>query len=273
MTESRHLNTPHPSAWLGLLLGLTMLPASAHEAWMIPSSTVLSSSGYITVDAAVSNDLFNFNYRPMQIRDNLFITAPDGSGVAPESLQRGALRTVFDAQLTLPGTYRLAMINSGVMASWQEGGETKRWRGSAEQLAANIPERAEALTVRENVSRIESFVTVGAPTPLQVTGHGLELAPLGHPNDLYAGETTTLGLTLNGEAAADVEVVIIAGGTRYRDQLEKSVLRTDAQGRFSHTWSTPGFHYLKASVSDQGPGSGQIERRFSYAATLEVLAP
>lgn len=253
-----------------LALGLTTPLASAHEAWMLPSSTVLSSSGYITLDAAVSNDLFYFNYRPMAIRDNLSITAPDGSAVQPENMLRGQLRTTFDANLTMAGTYRVAVVNSSVMASWKEGGETRRWRGTQSELGANVPAQATDLSVREGVSRIETFATVGKPSTIAPAGEGLELAPVTHPNDLYAGEAATLGFTINGKPAPGIEVVVMAGGTRYRDQLAKVELITDAHGQITHTWPAPGFYYLKAGLNDVG--AGNMERRLSYTATLEVLA-
>lgn len=44
-------------------LPVTVLPtiAEAHRAWMLPSATVLSGDDpWVTVDAAISNDLFYF---------------------------------------------------------------------------------------------------------------------------------------------------------------------------------------------------------------------
>lgn len=262
-----------PMALAALALSLTAPLASAHEVWLLPSSTVLSSTGYVTIDGAVSNDLFYFNYRPMAIRDNLFITAPDGSAVQAENMVRGQLRTSFDAHLAMPGTYRVATVNSSMMASWNEGGETRRWRGMQSELSKNVPADAADLSVREGVSRIETFVTVGKPTSITPAGEGLELAPVTHPNDLYAGEAATLAFTINGKPAPGVEVIVMAAGTRYRDQLEKVELLTDAQGQITHTWPTPGFYYVKAGVNDTNANAGNIERRLSYAATLEVLAP
>ena len=57
--------------------------AHAHNAWLLPSTTVLSKPDTISVDAAVSNDLFVANHAAMRL-DNLLITAPDGSTVKPE---------------------------------------------------------------------------------------------------------------------------------------------------------------------------------------------
>lgn len=39
-------------------LALAALSAQAHDMWFKPSSTVLSKSDWVTVDAAVSNDVF-----------------------------------------------------------------------------------------------------------------------------------------------------------------------------------------------------------------------
>jgi hypothetical protein len=38
---------------------LLAVPAQAHRAWLLPSATVLSGTdAWVTVDAAISNDLF-----------------------------------------------------------------------------------------------------------------------------------------------------------------------------------------------------------------------
>jgi hypothetical protein len=44
--------------------------AEAHKPFIVPSATVLSRPGWITVDRAVSNDLFYFNHQPLRL-DNL----------------------------------------------------------------------------------------------------------------------------------------------------------------------------------------------------------
>ena len=248
------------------------LPAAqAHEFSLLPSSTELSSPGYITVDAAVSNDIFYFNYRPLGV-NALAITAADGSKVEPESMVQGKLRTVFDANLQAAGTYRLAIANASIMASWKEGSETKRWRGSQAEMAANVPAKADELTIREGVSRLETFVTVGRPTDIKPTGQGLELVPVTHPNDLYEGSPAVFTFTVDGKPAAGIEIEMIRAGTRYRDQLEKITLTTNADGQISHTWQHPGMYYLKAGVTGKSETMANVERRLSYVTTLEVLA-
>ena len=54
---------------VGLLAVMAIMPArlDAHRQWMLPSSTVLSGSDpWVTVDAAVSNELFYFDHVPMR---------------------------------------------------------------------------------------------------------------------------------------------------------------------------------------------------------------
>ena len=89
------------------------LSAQAHKTWLLPSETVLSAEDpWITVDAAVSNDLFYFNHVPLRL-ESLAITGPDGSAVNAENNATGKYRSTFDVHLTTPGTYRIAVVNAG----------------------------------------------------------------------------------------------------------------------------------------------------------------
>lgn len=245
--------------------------ASAHNFWMLPSSTVLSKGEWITVDAAVANDLFYFNHVPLQL-DNLVITAPDGSTVAAENKHRGKLRSVFDVNLTQNGTYRLAVANHGVFASYKLNGERKRWRGNPANLEKEIPAGAEELVVTESVGRLETFVTVGKPSGYKPVGVGLELLPVTHPNDLVSGEPATFQLTIDGKPAAELDVVLVQGGTRYRDKLAEIKLKTGADGRFTVKWPGPGMYWLDTDFEDDRTSVKQAtKRRLSYVATLEVM--
>lgn len=251
------------------------LPAivHAHDTWMVPSSTVLSGTGnWITVDAAVGNDKFYFNHAPLRL-DNLVIVAPDGQTVQPENTSRGKLRSTFDLQLTEAGTYRIAVVNDGVFARWKEDGKPKRYFGKADGLAQAIPAQAQDLEISESVGRIETFATAGKPSPIKSTGKGLELVPVTHPNDLYAGETATFQLILDGKPAANLEVNIVPGGSRYRDKVGEIALKTGKDGKFEIKWAEPGLYWLEARTEDDKTTVDKAaKRRLSYVATLEVLA-
>ena len=247
--------------------------ANAHNVWLLPSSTVLSQGEWVTVDAAVSNDLFFFNHVPLNV-EGLVVAAPDGTAVPPRNLQRGQLRTVFDLELRQPGTYRIAVRNSALFASYKDAasGSPKRWRGSVDRMAAEIPANAQNLLVTQSEGLIETFVTVGKPSNPQPTGQGLELVALTHPNDLVKGEPATFVLQVDGKPAAGLKVEVIAGASRYRNDAGDIKATTDSKGQFSVTWPAAGMYWLSASSTDDRTTVPQArQRRLSYAVTLEVL--
>nr|AMP42374.1 nickel uptake substrate-specific transmembrane region [uncultured bacterium IN-10] len=286
------------------LIATLPLSAQAHRSWLLPSTTILSGDdAWITVDAAVSNDLFYFEHHPMVLEgigqaperasrapsgentppprpraaNRLQITAPDGSSVAAQNGHVGKYRSVFDVQLEQKGTYKLAVAGAPrYFARYQLNGEDQRWMGALEDVSEAIPADAEQLQVNQMESRMEVFVTSGNPTDsvFTPTGQGLELQPVTHPNDLFAGEASEFVFLLDGQPAAGVEVTVIPGGVRHRDQLNDIRQTTDADGKVSITWPGSGFWWLEARVSQtEGLSAPLTQRRASYTTTLEVLAP
>lgn len=261
------------SAALVLALSLPFA-AQAHKAWLQPSQTVLAGNNpWVTVDAAVSNDLFYFNHVPLKT-DNLAITAPDGSRVAPQNAATGKYRTVFDVELKQTGTYRIGVVNNYVTGSWDENGQPKRWRGTEAEFATGVPKDAKNLQVGQSVSRVETFVTNGQPSDaaLKPSGVGLELVPVTHPNDLFAGEEAKFRLQIDGKPASGLDVEIVRGNTRYRNAQDEIKVKTDAKGEFSVTWPEAGMYWLEANTQDDKTSVKQAkQRRLGYVATLEVL--
>jgi uncharacterized GH25 family protein len=284
----------NPLKW-SLLAFCVCLPltAEAHRTWMLPSATVLSGDDvWVTVDAAVSNDLFYFEHFPLRIANigikapdptggrggrgaDLHIIAPDGSNVEAQNGAMGRYRSTFDVHLTQKGTYKFSLLNGGAFASYKVNGETKRWRGETADFEKNVPADAEGLQSTLMQSRMEIFVTSGKPTKdtLKVTGKGLELDPITHPNDLVSGSPSSFRLLLDGKPAPDLKVTVIPGGIRYRDNLGEMTLKTDSEGKFSVNWPDPGMYWMEAAVRDDNTGGikGLKQRRASYIATLEVM--
>jgi uncharacterized GH25 family protein len=256
-----------------MLLALAPAVSEAARAWLLPSQTILArSGGWVAFDAAAADDLFSVNQGMLPI-DSLTVTAPDGQAVTPQNPFKSRSRSTFDLELRQPGTYRVAIADTTVMARWEEEGKPKRWRGVPAEAEANVPADAAKLQVEETQRRVETFVTVGAPTDLKPgSGKGLELVPASHPNDLYRGEAATFRVMLDGKPAADLEVEIIRDGTRYRDDPESLRVKTNGAGEFSVTWPQAGLYWLDVSVEDSNVSVPQASKRHaSYNATLEVL--
>jgi len=205
----------------------------------------------------------------------LAIFAPDGSNIAPQNGAIGKFRSTFDIPLEKAGTYKLAVVGGGLTASYTLKGEKKRWRGTAETFKTEIPADAEDVKVTEQQRRLETFVTAGKPSKdvLKPTGKGLELDPVTHPNDLFAGEAAKFRLLIDGKPAAGARLTVVPGGIRYRDSINEMNATSDADGFVSVTWPEAGMYWMEAVVEDDNAQMPNAKRRATYAATLEVMKP
>jgi uncharacterized GH25 family protein len=253
--------------------------AQAHRPWLLPSSSVVDSKdAWVTVDAAISEGLFDIDHLPVKL-DGIVATGPDGAKVALENASTGKLRSTFDLHMTKPGTYKIAMVTQAVMGSYKDAaGETKRFRGTEESFAKEVPANAAELKVSRSYGRVETFVSAGSldNAVFKPTGVGLELVPVTHPNDLRAGEKATWRFLMDGKPAANQAFSLIPGGVRYRGTLGEIRLGTDAKGEITFELPAAGMYMVSTSwpaAAPQTPGQPMQmpARRLSYAATVEVL--
>jgi hypothetical protein len=94
---------------------------------MLPSMTVVSGEGadvWVTVDAAVSNDLFYFEHQPL--RADIAVMLPDGTPGEVKNKATGRYRTTLDVQIQQRGTYKIYYASEGVMGSYKLNGEEVR---------------------------------------------------------------------------------------------------------------------------------------------------
>lgn len=260
---------------LALALAGLSLSAQAHRPWLLPSSTMVEAKdAWVTVDAAVSEALFDIDHQPLKL-DDLLITGPDGARVLPENVASGRLRSVFDVHMVKPGTYKAAVVTQSVMASYQLNGEQKRWRGSEPAFAREMPAGAQDVKATKVYSRLETFFSAssGDLAVFTPSGVGLELVPLSHPNDLRAGEQARWRFLIDGKPAANQAFSLVPGGVRYRGVLGEIRQRTDASGEISFTVPAAGMYLVSSSWPAAAPGqpAAHVPRRVTYAATVEVL--
>jgi hypothetical protein len=255
--------------------------------WMLPSGTIFSGTdSWVTVDSAISNDLFYADHQPGRI-EQVQVWQPDAT---PGRIQNGATgryRSVFDVQLDKPGTWKIGTAMSGVMGSFKVDGVEKRVGGrggppgpngqrTPPLTVADIPANATDVALTEVSNRNEIFVTAGAPTTtvLKPTGKGLEFVPVTHPDELVAGETARFRFLVDGKPAAGLKVTVIPGGKRYRDAEGARELTTGADGVLAVDWPAAGMYWLNATLTDaKATAPRATQRRLGYTTTLEVMTP
>lgn len=261
-------------ALIALALASLALPASAHRPWLLPSATLVDGKEpVVLVDGAVSENYFDFDHMPLRM-DAVAITGPDGQAIALPAVLGSRYRNSFDLKMALPGTYRIALVNTTVIASYKAAGEVKRFRGSEEAFARDVPANAEGLAVNRQHTRIETFVSANQTSAVKPSGKGLELEPLTHPNDLHAGEQAKWRFTLDGKPLANFDFSLIAGGVKYRGVLGEVRLTTDATGTATFKLPDAGMYALNAAFPqprDKAPDGNPPANRYSYSATLEIL--
>ncbi|WP_231993172.1 DUF4198 domain-containing protein [Mitsuaria sp. 7] len=257
---------------------LLPLTAHAHMTWLLPNKAAFDGKEPVaSFDAAVSEDLFNFE-RALKL-ETLRVTAPDGKTAEAENRSTARHRESFDVKLTQDGTWRVSNVSQSLMGSYKQGGETKRFRGTRESFAKDVPADAEvtALTVMSN--RQQTFVSreEAGKVDFKPEGDGLELLPLGPVTDLSHGDKTKFRLVLDGKPAADVQLKLIREGNRYRYKFGEVELKTDAKGEFTVEWTEAGRYFIGASTGPaRGPNAPTGTReapvqRASVSATFEVL--
>ena len=259
------------------LAGLA-LNAYAHKPWLLPSSSLVDAKEpWVTVDAAISEGLFDIDHVPLKL-DAIVVTGPDGAKVDLQNASTGRLRSTFDVKMSKPGTYKIAMVTQNVSGSYKLNGEMKRFRGSEETLAKDVPAEAQEVKLTRTASRLETFVSANSTDTavFKPTGTGLELVPVTHPNDLRAGEKATWRFLLDGKPAPNQAFSLIPGGVKYRGTLGEVRHVTDAKGEITFTLPEANMYLVSSSwPAIAAPAPGQPPqmppRRATYGATVEVL--
>ena len=267
---------------------LFSVSASAHERFILPSHTVLSGdkAQSISFIASISNAIFHAD-RPLGNNDKgidvpalaplfqqLSSVVIDPNGISNDmSWQAFSRLSVADVQLEKSGTYRIALVQPNVaMTTFKKAdGSHGRFFGNK----GEIPMGASNVVRRTTSSRVESYVSFNEPNSvaLKPTGQGLELSGSSHPNDLFAGETIEFELTYQGKPLGKaIEVKIVKGATRHRNQRDEQLINTDKQGKFSFTLPQAGFYLLSANLDVKGKEGSNIDiHHFGLYATLEVF--
>ena len=265
---------------LAIALATLSLHASAHRPWLYPQSTnVEAKEAWVTIDGAISEGLFDVDHMALKL-DDATVIDPDGLSAPVPKPVMGKQRSSFDLKMAKDGTYKISLVTLSVMGSYKDkaSGEIKRFRGTEESYAKDVPSDAQDLKTVRTHARLETFVSANKQSAgaLKPSGTGLEMVPVTHPTDLRPGETASWRFQLDGKPLPNFAFSLTPGGVRHRGVLGEIRLATDAKGEAKVKLPAAGMYWLYAGypvgVEKGIPADGPADtRRYSYAATLEIL--
>lgn len=256
-----------------LLISLLSMAATsaAHTRWILPSHTMLSGDKphIVTFDLSISTELYHADFilfyeSETQSPIYLDVTLPDGQVVKSNPLSHYHRKSVLAEELGQTGSYRFELIPRHLeFKDYYLPNDDRMYRAWGA-----LPEKAVNVTDVIYKSRLTTFVSRNGISDIKPTGKGLELAGA-HPNELFSEESSTLQLLLDGNPVEGVTAILLAGGTRYRNERNKLVFETDKNGQFEVTWPTAGMYLLE--VEHDVPIQGNQVERYATYVTLEVM--
>ncbi len=262
-----------------VMMSLLTTAASAHKRWVLPSLFSVSEQQWVTFDATVSNNIF-YPDRAWSLAD-VHVYTPDGSVGIVANKHEGHRRSTFDVDLNQAGTFRISLGGENYFARYPKANPQPDERpfnsvrdSNLQALKKKIPADAKDVKLMLSNSRLESYVTVGAPSSevFKPTGSGIELVPVTHPNDLYQGEKATFKFTVDGTAVKDLAVLMVWEGTRYRNAEQAIELKTDESGSIQLDLPQTGRFLLEIEHAIDMPKEAEYaEKTFAYFGTFEVL--
>lgn len=254
--------------------------ANAHARWLVPSHTSLSGdkAQHVIIDASISNEIFapDKAYRPEQqgaeYDDNLIMAiGPDGKPVS-DKIRAYYLQRKNSAAIKLSGegTYHITMSQEPRLVTFYKDAKGERGRVFGPKNSKDIPAGATDIKTTKSITTVDTFVSRNGTSKPALLGQGLEISGPTHPNDLFVGEEARFQLLKNGKPAANVELIILKGDTRYRNERNDVKVTTDKHGFFTNIWQHPGLYLIEASVSEDSTGKNIDNVRYSLFTTLDV---
>jgi uncharacterized GH25 family protein len=247
--------------------------AFAHSRWVLPTHFNLSAENgeWIMVDITASNETFNVD--KAMGADLVMIMTPDGKTSRPSSTYKGHRKSVADYFLKESGTYKITNnSNAAYMTSYKINGDRKRLWANKEEVIGKLPEEAKEVQTTYRYSRIESYVTMNAPSNnFKTDGKLLELIPVTHPSDIAENEKVTFKFLFNGKVQKDVSVEVTADGVRYRNDPQTIKLISNEKGEITFTPKNAGRYLLVAEHEEHTPKSALADKQMgSVFLTFEA---
>lgn len=246
-------------------LALSAPLVNAHTPFLVPTSFEPLHQGWVSLDAGFAEVFF----QPEVAFDkgNFQVLTPKGEWVAPARLEQFTTRSLVEYQTKDEGTYRFStgVRKAAIFRMYELNGERKHSRDPKEAL----PKGAKLLDHYQSVTLAETYVTLKAPTQIALKPYnqGLEIVPVTHPNDVYAGEAFAFKVLLDGKPLADNEVSLFTGYDGNEHEKETLKVKTDKEGKAEIKLDNTGVYLLYARKSAPAP-KGADAPNYGYVYTL-----
>lgn len=263
-------------------LALLQSPLShAHGRWILPSHFNMTGDKphTITVDMSISNELFVPDHGFIPLAPNkdqskgpppasLNMIEPNAHVQAHLSFQFFKRKSVGVISLKENGTHHIYLEQAPV--KYQRFTHPNGKQGRVWGFDRPAPKEAQDLAFVTLYSTINTYVSHNAITPIKRLNKGLELVSETHMNDLFVGESTQFQVLFNGNPLEQaMELNVVRGQTRYRNDREVQKIKTDDQGAFTILWKDSGI-YLVESEQEMPPEKGNKVIKHALYTTLEV---
>lgn len=276
------------AGWVALAVVLAAAQADAGHMPYLEPKTFGPRRDVVTVEAAMAEEatLFVPDFTIRGSGDYVVID-PSGATRKIEGVTTLKEVAIFEAPTPIEGTYRITSGEragrSGKLARidgvWRnvrptggpprspEGGAPARTDGPIEE--AQIPAGAEVMTT-QSFLKADVYVSRGAPTAaaLKPTGQGLEIAPVTHPNEAFAGEAFKFRLLNEGQPLANAPFTVSKAREGYEPQRFTTGGRAGADGAAQVILAKPGIYVIQVQNPVRVEGQPPVPAAKSLTTTL-----
>lgn len=282
--------------WAALAVVLAATQASAGHMPYLEPKTFGPRRDVVTVEAAMAEEATLF-VPDFAIRGSgdYAVTDPSGATKKIEGVTTLKELAIFEAPTPTEGTYR---ITSGERAGrsgklvkidgvWRNvrpvggplrppeaGGGAKPPEGAAPPANGpidedKIPVGAEVMATQSYL-KADVYVSRGAPTAaaLKPTGQGLEIAPVTHPDEAFAGEVFRFRLLIDGQPLANAPFTVSKAREGYEPQRFTAGGAAGADGGAQITLAKPGIYVIQVQNPVRVEGQPPIPAAKSLTTTL-----
>ena len=246
-------------------LALCMPLANAHTPFLVSTSSEPVHEGWVSLDAGFA-EIF-FQSEVAFDKGHFQVLTPKGEWVAPARLEHFTTRSLVEYQTKDEGTYRFTtgVRKAAIFRMYEVNGERKFTRDPKEVL----PKGHKLLDHYQSVTLAETYVTLKAPSQaaLKPYNQGLEVVPVTHPTDIYAGEAFTFRVLLDGTPLADTEVSVFTGYDGNEHETATLTAKTDKDGKAEFKLDKTGVYLLYTRKSAPAP-KGAEAPNYGYVYTL-----